>query len=183
MRSGKIFLGGDGAWRWRRGVEDKYHYRFGASRSRMARRILGGEGGHSGDPRPGKTQVGEKVFVAASFWTKPVFHWKTEKSKAWFCTNGQRENLRFTPDEEGPGVYLASPSSGTGHPQHESKHLPTERELSLDLTVERPTKEKLGQPVVSRDLLPRPTYRGEFTDYLNYEKVTQSLSLSSRPPT
>ena len=27
--SGKIlFMGADGAWRWRRGVEDKYHYRF-----------------------------------------------------------------------------------------------------------------------------------------------------------
>lgn len=27
--SGKIlFMGSDGAWRWRRGVEDKYHYRF-----------------------------------------------------------------------------------------------------------------------------------------------------------
>ena len=27
--AGKVlFMGTDGAWRWRRGVEDKYHYRF-----------------------------------------------------------------------------------------------------------------------------------------------------------
>ena len=60
--------------------------------------------------------------------------------------------------------------------------LPTERELSLDLTVERPTKEKLGQPVVSRDLLHLAQLTGgEFTDYLNYEKVTQSLSFLPDP--
>ena len=33
------------------------------------------------------------------------------------------------------------------------KTLPAERELDMTLKVERQTKEKLGQPVVSRDLL------------------------------
>ena len=46
--AGKIlFMGTDGAWRWRKGVEDKYHYRFWGQVVRwMAyqRNMAGGEG-------------------------------------------------------------------------------------------------------------------------------------------
>ena len=97
--------------------------------------------------------------------------------------NGQRERLRFTADQEGPGVYLASfKSREPGDLRMEVKTSPAERELDLTLTVERQTKEKVGQPVVSRDLsqLARLT-GGESVNYREYEKVTQALSFLPDP--
>ena len=181
-----LFLGSDGAWRWRRGVEDKYHYRFWSQVVRwMAHgRYLAEKEGIRVIPDPERPKSGEKVFVRCIVLDKAGFPLEDgEVEGVVLHPNGQRENLRFARDEEGPGVYLASfKAREPGTLGMKVNTLPTERELSLDLTVERPTKEKLGQPVVSRDLLHLAQLTGgEFTDYLNYEKVTRSLSFLPDP--
>ena len=96
---------------------------------------------------------------------------------------GQRETLQFAPAEEGPGVYLASFKArepGTLGMQVNSS--PTERELSLNLTIEKQFKEKLGQPVVSNDLLQLAQLtEGNSTSYENYTSVVKSLSFLPDP--
>ena len=149
-----------------------------------SRQILGGERGHPVIPDPERPKSGEKVFVRCIVLDKAGFPLEDgEVEGVVLHPNGQRENLRFTPDEEGPGVYLATfKAREPGTLSMRVNTLPTESELSLDLTVERPTKEKLGQPVVSRDLLHLAQLTGgEFTDYQNYEKVVQSLSFLPDP--
>lgn len=97
--------------------------------------------------------------------------------------NGQRESLRFSADEGGSGVYLASfKARESGDLRMEVKALPAERELDLTLKVERQTKEKLGQPVVSRDLLQLARLTGgKSVNYQEYEEVTQALSFLPAP--
>ena len=181
-----LFLGSDGAWRWRRGVEDKYHYRFWSQVVRwMAHgRYLAEKEGIRVIPDPERPKSGEKVFVRCIVLDKAGFPMEDgEVEGVIMHPNGQRENLRFTPDEEGPGVYLASfKAREPGTLNMKVNTLPTERELSLDLTVERPTKEKLGQPVVSRDLLHLAQLTGgKSTDCENYEDVVRSLSFLPDP--
>ncbi|MDG0964057.1 MAG: CARDB domain-containing protein [Opitutales bacterium] len=181
-----LFLGSDGAWRWRRGVEDKYHYRFWSQVVRwMAHgRYLAEKEGIRLIPDPERPKSGENVFVRCIVLNKAGFPMEDgEVDGVIIHPNGQRERLRFTADQEGPGVYLASfKSREPGDLRMEVKTSPAERELDLTLTVERQTKEKVGQPVVSRDLsqLARLT-GGESVNYREYEKVTQALSFLPDP--
>ena len=91
--------------------------------------------------------------------------------------NGQRESLRFTHEEEGPGVYLGSfKAREQGDLRMKVNTLPAERELDMTLKVERQTKEKLGQPIVSRDLLQLARLTGgKSVNYQEYEEVIQAL--------
>jgi hypothetical protein len=181
-----LFLGSDGAWRWRRGVEDKYHYRFWSQVVRwMAHgRYLAEKEGIRVIPDPERPKTGEKVFVRCIVLDKAGFPLENGDVEGMVIhPNGQRENLRFTPDEEGPGVYLTSfIAREPGTLNMKVNTLPTERELSLDLTVTRPTKEKLGKPVVSRDLLHLAQLTGGVSaKYDKYEEVIRSLSFLPDP--
>ena len=152
-----LFLGSDGAWRWRRGVEDKYHYRFWSQVVRwMAHgRYLAEKEGIRLIPDPERPKSGENVFVRCIVLDKAGFPMEDgEVDGLIIHPNGQRESLRFAAEEEGPGVYLGSfKAREPGDLRMKVKTLPAERELDMTLKVERQTKEKLGQPVVSRDLL------------------------------
>lgn len=175
-----LFLGSDGAWRWRRGVEDKYHYRFWSQVVRwMAHgRYLAEKEGIRLIPDPERPKSGEKVFVRCIVLDKAGFPMEEgEVDGVIIHPNGQRESLRFMADEEGPGVYLASfKAREPGDLRMEVKTFPAERELDLTLKVERPTKEKLGQPVVSRDLFQLAQLTGgKSVNYQDYEEVTQAL--------
>jgi hypothetical protein len=181
-----LYLGSDAAWRWRRGVEDKYHYRFWSQVVRwMAHgRYLAEKEGIRVIPDPERPKSGEKVFVRCIVLDKAGFPMEDgEVEGVILHPGGQRETLQFTPDEEGPGVYLASfkaRESGTLGMQVNS--FPTERELSLNLTIEKQSKEKLGQPIVSRDLLQLSQLTGgKSASYENYQAVVRSLSFLPDP--
>ena len=62
-----LYFGSDSAWRWRRGVEDKYHYRFWSQVVRwMAHgRYLAEKEGIKLIPSPEKPRLGEKYFSDA----------------------------------------------------------------------------------------------------------------------
>jgi hypothetical protein len=181
-----LYLGSDAAWRWRRGVEDKYHYRFWSQVVRwMAHgRYLAEKEGIRVIPDPERPKSGEKVFVRCIVLDKAGFPMEDgEVEGVILHPGGQRETLQFTPDEEGPGVYLASfkaRESGTLGMQVNS--FPTERELSLNLTIEKQSKEKLGRPIVSRDLLQLSQLTGgKSASYENYQSVVKSLSFLPDP--
>jgi hypothetical protein len=181
-----LYLGSDAAWRWRRGVEDKYHYRFWRNVVRwMARgRYIAQKEGIRVIPDPERPKSGEKVFVRCIVQDKDNYPMEDgEVEGVILHPGGQRETLQFTPDEEGPGVYLASfkaRESGTLSMQVNSS--PTERELSLNLTIERQIKEKLGQPIASRELRQLSELTGgNSTSYENYQEVVESLSFLPDP--
>jgi hypothetical protein len=181
-----LYLGSDAAWRWRRGVEDKYHYRFWSQVVRwMAHgRYLAEKDGIRVIPDPERPKSGEKVYVRCIVLDKAGFPMEDgEVEGVILHPGGQRETLQFTPDEEGPGVYLASfkaRESGTLRMQVNS--FPTERELSLNLTIEKQSKEKLGRPIVSRDLLQLSQLTGgKSVSYENYLSVVRSLSFLPDP--
>ena len=181
-----LFLGSDGAWRWRRGVEDKYHYRFWSQVVRwMAHgRYLAEKEGIRLIPDPERPKSGENVFVRCIVLDKAGFPLEDgEVDGVIIHPRGQRESLRFTADEEGPGVYLTSfKAREPGDLRMEVKTFPAERELGMTLKVERQMKEKLGQPVVSRDLLQLARLTGgKSVNYQEYDEVTQALSFLPAP--
>jgi hypothetical protein len=135
-------------------------------------------------PDPERPKSGEKVYVRCIVLDKAGFPMEDgEVEGVILHPGGQRETLQFTPDEEGPGVYLASfkaRESGTLRMQVNS--FPTERELSLNLTIEKQSKEKLGRPIVSRDLLQLSQLTGgKSVSYENYLSVVRSLSFLPEP--
>ena len=181
-----LYLGSDAAWRWRRGVEDKYHYRFWSQVVRwMAHgRYLAEKEGIRVIPDPERPKSGEKVYVRCIVLDKAGFPMEEGEVKGVIRhPGGQKETLSFTPDEEGPGVYLATfkaRESGTLGMQVNS--FPAERELSLNLTIEKQSKEKLGKPIVSRDLLQLAQLTGGKSEsYENYRSVINSLSFLPDP--
>ena len=67
--NGKVlFLGTDGAWRWRKGVEDRYHYRFWAQVVRwMAhQRHLAGNAGIRLIFAPENPRRGDTIYLLAT---------------------------------------------------------------------------------------------------------------------
>lgn len=150
---GKVmYLGTDGAWRWREGVEDKYHYRFWGQVVRwMAyqRKMSGGKTmrlfytperpkagstvtlnanviGPTGEPlRTGNVSV---QLIAPSGKTTVLPLNPAESSESWGLFTGQ-----FTPDEGGVyGAKLTCLESGES--------------LDTQIQVQGVQRERIGQP-------------------------------------
>jgi hypothetical protein len=154
-----LYMGTDSAWRWRRGVEDTYHYRFWGQVVRwMAhqRHLSQGEGVRL-FYTPAVPKQGDTVQVHATLLDAlgaPVGN--TEASLTLTSPGGAKETLplipgssawgalscSFKPREAGTyGVWLESASTG--------------RSLSTTLEVEAATVEKNGTPArgaVLRDI-------------------------------
>jgi hypothetical protein len=149
--SGKVlFMGTDGAWRWRRGVEDKYHYRFWGQVVRwMAhQRHLSHDEGIRVFFTPEQPTRGEKVFLHATVFDKdgfplnegPVF--ATIKS-----ASGKMERTSLTPEPGGWGVFKGSfnPTEGGVYDISVRSDI-AGREITTPIEVQAPHREKLGQP-------------------------------------
>ena len=87
-----LYLGSDSAWRWRRGVEDKYHYRFWSQVVRwMAHgRYVAEKEGIKLIPTPEKPRLGEKVFLRCIVLDQNGFPWKRRSERIcqackWRC--------------------------------------------------------------------------------------------------
>jgi hypothetical protein len=150
--SGKVlFMGTDSAWRWRRGVEDRYHYRFWSQVVRwMAhQRHLAEKQGLRLVFSPESPQVGQTVFMQATVLDErgspvnegPLVGRVTSPS-------GRTERVEFTPVEGGWGVFKASflPASGGTYriALNAERH---GRTLETELAVTQPVLEKQGQPM------------------------------------
>ncbi|MEW6304220.1 MAG: hypothetical protein AB1705_12155 [Verrucomicrobiota bacterium] len=149
--NGKVlFMGTDSAWRWRRGVEDKYHYRFWSQVVRwMAhQRHLSERQGIRLTFSPESPNVGDTLFLQATVFDSSGFPIdKGPVTGKVTSPSGRTERLEFTPVEGGWGLFKSShvPTQGgeyrvaVASEQHG-------RELDTHITVNQPVREKLGQP-------------------------------------
>lgn len=186
--AGKVlFMGTDGAWRWRKGVEDVYHYRFWgqvvrwmAYRRNMARgetmrfyyspeqplvrqtiSLSANVMDRSGEPLA-RGEVAVRM-VSPSGETETIR--LNPSGEAWGAFSG-----RFTPQEAGTyGVTLAAPESLS--------------QLQTSLFVQGAPLEKIGKPARPEVLeeMARLT-RGRQLQLDKLEELRQSLATLPDPP-
>ena len=146
-----LFMGTDSAWRWRRGVEDKFHYRFWSQVARwMAhKRHLAEKDGIRLSYTPETPKVGDRVFLQATVLDEAGFPLENgEVNGAIVSPTGRGEQLELIEVEGGWGVYSAEFSPQEGGPFEIAIDAPEQdRELKTKLTVSLPKREKLGRPV------------------------------------
>jgi hypothetical protein len=145
-----LFMGTDSAWRWRRGVEDKYHYRFWSQVVRWMshKRHLARGDGIRLSYSPETPRAGETVFFQAitsnlgEFGRERAPLAATLKSPA-----GTIERISLSPLPGGWGVYQSSfvPRQG-GSYEITVRDAGDGAELTTELNVTRPVREKQGQP-------------------------------------
>jgi hypothetical protein len=141
-------MGTDSAWRWRRGVEDKYHYRFWSQVVRWMshkRHMAQGEGLRLSFS-PENPRLREGIFFQAAI--QDVTGSTQEKLAARITApSGKTERLEFTPVTGGWGVFQAAftPQEGGQHKVTLTGEK-TSRRLETEIVVAQPRREKLGQP-------------------------------------
>ncbi len=185
--SGKVlFMGTDSAWRWRRGVEDKYHYRFWSQVVRwMAhQRHLADRQGIRLAFSPEVPNLGDRVFLQATVLDAAGLPVERGPVTGMVRTpSGRTERLDFAPVEGGWGVFKSQfVPTETGDnmvsvtaPQHG-------RELETVLHVSRPVLEKIGQPAQVRTLREIATItRGASGGMEDVERLMREISLLPEP--
>ncbi|MCH2592812.1 MAG: hypothetical protein MKZ85_07340 [Pedosphaera sp.] len=146
-----LFMGTDSAWRWRRGVEDKFHYRFWSQIARwMAhKRHLAEKEGIRLSFSPETPKVGDRIFLQATVLDEAGFPLENgEVNGVIVPPTGRGEQLELTEVEGGWGVYSAEFLPQEGGPIEITISAPEhDRELKTKLTVSLHKREKLGRPV------------------------------------
>ena len=146
-----LFMGTDSAWRWRRGVEDKFHYRFWSQVARwMAhKRHLAEKEGIRLSFSPETPKVGDRIFLQATVLDEAGFPLENgEVNGVIIPPTGRGEQLELTEVEGGWGVYSAEFLPQEGGPIEITISAPEhDRELKTKLTVSLHKREKLGRPV------------------------------------
>jgi hypothetical protein len=181
-----LFMGSDSAWRWRRGVEDKYHYRFWSQVVRwMAHgRYLAEKEGIRLITDPERPKVGEKIFLRCIALDKAGFPLENGVVTANVShSNGLQEKITFSPTEAGPGVYLAEmQAQKQGSLKINIETNPYKRNLSVDLKISKDEKEKMGKPITGRQLYNLAELTGGKTSGIqNWKEVINELAALPNP--
>ena len=181
-----LFMGSDSAWRWRRGVEDKYHYRFWSQVVRwMAHgRYLAEKEGIRLITDPERPKVGEKIFLRCIALDKAGFPLENGVVTANVShSNGLQEKITFSPTETGPGVYLAEmQAQNEGALKINIETTPYKRKLSVDLKILKDEKEKMGKPITGRQLYNLAELTGGKTSGIqNWKEVINELTALPNP--
>ena len=185
--SGKsLYLGSDSAWRWRRGVEDKYHYRFWSQVVRwMAHgRYLAEKEGIRIIPDPENPREGERVFLRAIVLDENGFPLESGSVNGrGLHHQGRVETLTFSPDPDSPGVFLSSfLASEAGEVKLHIEAKGANREIESVLQIGPSVREKLGQPVVSEPLSQLGKLsQGKALSHTRWKELTDSLALAPAP--
>ena len=150
--NGKVlFMGTDSAWRWRRGVEDKYHYRFWSQVVRwMAhQRHLSDEQGIRLTYSPESPQVGDTVFLHATVTDAAGFPAESGPVLGRITSpSGRAEHLELVAIEGGWGVFKSTFTAQEGGASKiEIRSDEHGRKLTTEILVTQPVREKQGQPV------------------------------------
>lgn len=150
--TGKVlFMATDGAWRWREGVEDKFHYRFWGQVARwMAYQRQMAEGQQIRlFYSPDRPQVGDVVTLNANALDRsggPLTDGTLIVQVV--APHGGKQTLRLQPgSEESSGLFtgqLRTDQPGTY--QLAVRCLETGAELKTDLTVQGSALERIGGP-------------------------------------
>lgn len=150
--NGKVlFLGTDSAWRWRRGVEDKYHYRFWSQVVRwMAhQRHLAQKEGIRLTYSPESPQIGDTVYLQSAVLDAAGFPLEEGLVTATLgAPSGRTEQIQFAPVEGGWGVFKSSfiVQEG-GNYKLTVRSDKSARTLQMELPVAQTIPEKIGRPV------------------------------------
>jgi hypothetical protein len=185
--AGKVlFLGTDSAWRWRRGVEDKFHYRFWGQVVRwMAhQRHLSEKNGIRVIHTPETPQAGDTVFLQSTVMDESGFPIQNGPVEGKVTSpSGRAERLEFTPVEGGWGVFKSSfTAQESGKYKLEVSSQQHGRHLDSDLFVSPPLIEKEGQPINDQLLreLAQVTH-GTYYGVEDFSKVIDQISLLPQP--
>jgi hypothetical protein len=144
-----LFLGTDSAWRWRRGVEDTYHYRFWGQVVRwMAhQRHLANQEGIRFFYTPESPRPGETVYLHATVFDRTGFPAREGTAQAEIRVGDRVERVELRPESGDWGVYTGSFTPATGGETRIRITAPEAgRELETTLLIEQPTLEKIGRP-------------------------------------
>ena len=185
--SGKVlFMGSDSAWRWRRGVEDKYHYRFWSQVVRwMAhQRHLAGKEGVRLSYSPERPEPNDTVFLQSTVLDSAGFPAEEGPVTASITSPaGRAEVLRFAPVEGGWGVFKSQfkPSEAGRYkvvldaPAHN-------RKLETELLVQQRTVEEIGRPINRGILSEISALSGGGSALMSgLEQIIQQISLTPEP--
>ncbi len=186
--AGKVlFMGTDGAWRWRKGVEDKYHYRFWGQVVRwMAyqRNMAKGETMRL-YYSPDQPQVRQTVALHANVMEKsgePLS--KGDVTARITAPSGKSETVRFTSAGEEWGVF-----NGRYTPAEPGRHevllacKQTGATLEASIFVQGDVAERVGRPARPEVLeeIARVT-RGKVLAPGKTDQLLQSLASLPDPP-
>jgi hypothetical protein len=149
--NGKVlYMGTDSAWRWRKGVEDTYHYRFWGQVVRwMAhQRHLSQDEGMRFFYTPETPKRGDKMRLTATVLDKlgiPISEGKVAVTLT--APSGASETIELVAENAEWGVHTGQfvPREG-GKYEVEVKCEAAARRLKTQLTVTVPTLEKVGRP-------------------------------------
>jgi hypothetical protein len=150
--NGKVlFMGTDSAWRWRRGVEDKYHYRFWSQVVRwMAhQRHLAEKEGIRLTYTPERPSPNDTVFLQTSVLNQAGFPAEDGNVAGTIISpSGRAEHVRFTSVEGGWGMFKSDFVPSEAGSYRIKLEAPKQgRKLETELLVRQPALEEIGRPI------------------------------------
>ena len=181
-----LFMGTDSAWRWRRGVEDKFHYRFWSQVARwMAhKRHLAEKEGIRLSFSPETPKVGDRIFLQATVLDKAGFPLENGDVKGEFLyPKSGEETLKLNEIEGGWGVYSTEFSAKEGGDYKIKIEAPDhDRKLETKIIVSMPKREKLGRPV-NRPILNEiaSITGGESANIDDLEEIIKKIAVLPEP--
>ncbi|HEX7862436.1 MAG TPA: VWA domain-containing protein [Verrucomicrobiae bacterium] len=185
--TGKIlFMGTDSAWRWRRGVEDKYHYRFWSQVVRwMAhQRHLAGKEGVRLAYSPERPEPNDTVFLQSTVLDSAGFPAEQGPVTVSITSpSGRAEHLRLTSVEGGWGVFKSQfKPSEAGRYKLVLDAPKQNRKLETELTVQQRTVEEIGKPI-NRSILAEISALsgGHSTLISGLEQIVQQITVAPEP--
>jgi hypothetical protein len=186
--AGKVlFMGTDGAWRWRKGVEDKYHYRFWGQVVRwMAyqRNMAKGETMRM-YYSPEQPQVHQSIALSANVMERsgePLPH--GDVTARIVAPSGKAQTVRFTSSGDEWGAFAARYSAEEpGRHEVTLSCKQTGATLEASFFVQGMAEERVGRaarPEVLEEIA-RVT-RGQVIAVNRLEQVLDSLAAIPEPP-
>lgn len=182
-----LFMGTDGAWRWRRGVEDKYHYRFWGQVVRWMAYRRNMDKAESMrffyTPEPPRVRNTIAISVIAMERSGEPLGDGTVTARI-VAPNGETETVRMKKVGEQWGAF-----SGSFTPSEPGRHkvtlrcVETQAVLETKLDVQGATLERIGKPSRPEVLeeLARVT-RGQVMKANDVDKIVQAIA-DVPPPT
>ncbi len=185
--NGKVlFMGMDGVWRWRRGVEDVYHYRFWGQVVRWMshQRHIAHSQGMRFFYSPEDPTVGEDIFVSATVFDDSGFPVQGGRVIAKTRSQNNKSSARMLKaSEEGWGVFEGSFKARQSGPMALTlTHDPTGRSVKTTIDVSHPRLEKAGRPARSETLREIAAITGgECVGIDKFADIVRELSLLPEP--
>ena len=186
--TGKVlFMGTDGAWRWRKGVEDKYHYRFWGQ---VVRWMAYQRNMNKGETMrlyyvPDQPKMNQTVSLQANIMNRAGEPLKGGDVSAFFTApSGTSERVQFTSVGDEWGVF-----TGRFTPSEPGKHdvtlacKQTGATLETSFFVQGAAAERMGRPARLEVLeeIARVT-RGKVIEPDKLDEVVRSLAELPDPP-